>query len=60
MGIEDKLDTTEIPVDMERVIQQFQEVFKMPKGLPPVRGREHAIILKEGINPINVRPYRYP
>ena len=60
MGIEDKLDTIEIPEDMGRVIQQFQEVFKMPKGLPPVWGREHAIVLKEGINPINVHPYRYP
>ena len=60
MGVEDKLDTTEIQEDMERVIQQFQEVFEMPKGLPPVQGQEHAIILNEGIGLINVLPYRYP
>ena len=41
-------------------IQQHQGVFEMPKGLPPIRGHEHAIHLKEGTDPVSVRPYRYP
>ena len=32
----------------------------MPKGLPPLRGHEQQIILKEGSSPVCERPYRYP
>lgn len=32
----------------------------MPKGLPSLWSKQHRIVLKEGINPISVRPCRYP
>ncbi|TYK23464.1 putative retroelement pol polyprotein [Cucumis melo var. makuwa] len=41
------------------VIKQFRDVFEWPKKLPPRREIEHHIHMKEGTNPINVRPYRY-
>ncbi|KAA0058232.1 Ty3/gypsy retrotransposon protein [Cucumis melo var. makuwa] len=41
------------------VINQFQDVFEWPEKLPPRREIEHHIHMKEGTNPINVRPYRY-
>lgn len=31
----------------------------MPSGLPPKQTKQHQIVLKEGSNPISVRPYRY-
>ncbi|PKU61643.1 RNA-directed DNA polymerase [Dendrobium catenatum] len=50
----------DIPLSIQPLIQQFQEVFQPPQGLPPLREQEHAIVLKEGVSPISVRPYRYP
>lgn len=49
-----------VPTFLGGVIEQYAKVFEEPKGLPPSRNREHAIVLKEGSNPVGVRPYRYP
>lgn len=48
------------PAFISKVLEQHATVFEEPVGLPPSRGHEHAITLKEGSNPIGVRPYRYP
>jgi len=45
--------------DMEAVLHEFADIFKEPTGLPPARGVDHCISLKDGTKPINVRPYRY-
>lgn len=50
----------QITEEWQGVIGEFGSVFEMPMGLPPPRSREHAIILREGSNPVGVRPYRYP
>lgn len=42
------------------VLGKYAEVFEEPTGLPPSRGKEHAINLKEDSNPVSVRPFRYP
>ena len=48
------------PVAMQKLLTRFEQVFAEPKGLPPSRGREHAITLTQGSNPVSVRPFRYP
>ena len=45
--------------DMQFLLQTFEDIYQEPKQLPPEREIDHRINLKEGTNPINVRPYRY-
>jgi hypothetical protein len=42
------------------LLQQFEDVFREPKGLPPPRSHDHAIPLQEGVSPVSVRLYRFP
>lgn len=52
--------TEEQKEEMGRVLEQYEGVFREPQGLPPDRAERHQITLKDGVNPINVRPYHYP
>ncbi|RVW76696.1 Transposon Tf2-8 polyprotein [Vitis vinifera] len=45
--------------DMQQILGEFEDVFQEPFKLPPLREIDHHIPLKEGTQPINVRPYRY-
>ena len=45
---------------LKSMIKQFEEVFSLPKSLPPVHGNEHKLTLKKGSSTIGVQPYRYP
>ncbi|KAL4026028.1 hypothetical protein IC575_014435 [Cucumis melo] len=44
---------------LSTVLKQFEDVFEWPEKLPPRREIEHQIHLKQGTDPINMRPYRY-
>lgn len=46
--------------ELKEVLKLHSGVFQEVSGLPPERGMAHQIALKEGIEPVNVRPYRYP
>ncbi|KAA0059567.1 Ty3/gypsy retrotransposon protein [Cucumis melo var. makuwa] len=41
------------------LLKQFASVFEWPTALPPQRSIDHHIYLKSGMDPVNVRPYRY-
>jgi len=57
-------ESLDIPRDMEPalalLLHTYQQVFAVPKGLPPHRSQNHAIPLMNGTGPVKVRPYRYP
>ena len=42
------------------MFDEYDDIFQPLTSLPPTRNKDHAITLKEGTDPINVRPYRYP
>ncbi|TYK09529.1 ty3-gypsy retroelement transposase [Cucumis melo var. makuwa] len=48
-----------IPADVQKMLDKFNDVFEWLETLPPRRAIEHQIHLKSGIDPVNVRPYRY-
>ena len=48
-----------IEPDIKQLLEEFEDLFQEPNHLPPTREIDHRIILKEGTEPINVRPYRY-
>ena len=41
------------------MLEDYRDLFKEPEGLPPFRGHNHVIPLKEGSQPVNLRPYKY-
>ncbi|KAM0014322.1 putative nucleotidyltransferase, Ribonuclease H [Helianthus debilis subsp. tardiflorus] len=48
------------PPDLQALLSQFDDVFTVPKGLPPIRSHDHHIELLPTSGPVSVRPYRYP
>lgn len=45
---------------LDQLLTEFSDLFAEPTSLPPQRIHDHRIFLKDGSNPVNVRPYRYP
>jgi len=43
-----------------KLLQQFEDFFQEPRGLPPSSGvYDHRIPLKTDAKPVSTRPYRY-
>ncbi|XP_068645154.1 uncharacterized protein [Aristolochia californica] len=45
---------------LSQLLTNFDDIFHEPTALPPIRHCDHRIRLKMGIEPMVVRPYRYP
>lgn len=45
---------------LESILQEYAKLFEEAKELPPPRRCDHAIVIKEGAQIPNIRPYRYP
>lgn len=50
---------SDLPAELQELIQKFAHLFAAPSGLPPHKACNHMIPLLCGANPISIRPYRY-
>lgn len=46
--------------ELQQLLQKYSPVFAVPKSLPPFRSHNHVIPLLPQVQPVNIRPYRYP
>lgn len=45
---------------LEKLLVEFNSVFEPLAGLPHSSFHDHAIPLKDGVDPPNLHPYRFP
>nr|GEX68256.1 hypothetical protein [Tanacetum cinerariifolium] len=55
-----KPTTTDVPKGLQTLLEDYNDVFVVPKELPTVRSHDHIIPLKEGPHTVNIGPYRHP
>lgn len=55
-----KNSATELPEEISELVKDFEEIFAVPRQLPPQRSHDHHIPLKENSKPVNSYPYRCP
>jgi hypothetical protein len=51
--------TLNIPEHVAKLLEQYQQLFIVPTGLPPKRWIDHTIPLLPGVQSFKMRPYRY-
>lgn len=53
-------ETKELLPAIQKILDQYSEIFDEPETLPPHRQCDHTIPLKQDATPPMVRPYRVP
>jgi hypothetical protein len=49
----------QVPELIAALLQKHDNLFQDPKHLPPSRHCDHNIPLTPGVQPVNIKPYRY-
>lgn len=52
-------EATEVPMEIQDILDKFQSVYEEPTTLPRHRDGDHTIPLVAGAQPVNIWPYRY-
>lgn len=51
---------TQVPQELQQILNELADVFKEPDQLPPMRSVDHAIPLLDETKTVNQRQYRMP
>lgn len=54
-----KENKPQVPVLLQKLVEDYSEIFTEPGGTPPARAMTHSIPLLPGTAPFRLRPYRY-
>ncbi|XP_022041106.1 uncharacterized protein LOC110943680 [Helianthus annuus] len=54
-----KVTTVKNNMQLDKLLSEFEDVFKTPTTLPPKRAFDHRILLKDESQVVNLKPYRY-
>lgn len=54
------MQSTSLPLELQNLLSDFDDVFQLPTCLPPVRLHDHRIPLVDESKVVRMRPYRYP
>lgn len=52
--------TVSILAELQALLEDYADVFKTPKVLPPPRLQDNRIPLKDETAGVKIKPYRYP
>ncbi|GMJ10271.1 hypothetical protein HRI_004696300 [Hibiscus trionum] len=58
--LELKKEGQTVPENLAELLEEFDDVFREPTGLPPIRGQVHRVNLLDDQQIVKVKPYRYP
>jgi predicted aspartyl protease len=58
-AVQEDTGEDDIPLEMQQIVQAHDDLFQPPTDLPPQRSSDHKITLLPGVQPVNVKPYRY-
>ena len=52
-----QVEGLDLPIQIKELLEEFKDVFPIPKGLPPIRGIEHQIDFVPGASLLNKPTY---
>ncbi|GKA17130.1 retrotransposable element Tf2 [Tanacetum coccineum] len=60
MNVEGQRESKASVLELDKVVEAFDDVFSLPTELPLQRSHDQRILLLSNAHPVNIKPYRHP